>query len=77
MKNRRLRGHIAHSSVLAWRIPVMGGAWWAAVYGVEESRPRLKRLSSSSKGTHFHGGTVYVMMEAFLSPCRKDALLDK
>ena len=23
-----------HSSVLAWRIPGMGGAWWAAVYGV-------------------------------------------
>ena len=25
------------------------GAWWAAVYGVAQSRPRLKRLSSSSK----------------------------
>ena len=24
------------------------GAWWAAVYGVAESRTRLKRLSSSS-----------------------------
>ena len=35
-----------HSSVLAWRIP--GGAWWASVYGVAQSRTRLKRLSSSS-----------------------------
>ena len=25
-----------------------GGAWWAAVYGVQQSRTRLKRLSSSS-----------------------------
>ena len=25
------------------------GAWWAAVYGVAESRTRLKRLSSSSR----------------------------
>ena len=25
------------------------GAWWAAVYGVTQSRTRLKRLSSSSK----------------------------
>ena len=25
-----------------------GGAWWATVYGVAQSRPRLKRLSSSS-----------------------------
>ena len=33
------------SSVLAWRIP---GAWWAAVYGVTQSRTWLKRLSSSS-----------------------------
>ena len=36
-----------HSSVLAWRIPRDGGAWWAAVYGVAQSRTRLKRLSSS------------------------------
>ena len=28
--------------------PRDGGAWWAAVYGVAQSRPRLKRLSSSS-----------------------------
>ena len=25
-----------------------GGAWWAAVYGIAQSRTRLKRLSSSS-----------------------------
>ena len=25
-----------------------GGAWWAAVYGVAQSRTRLKRLSNSS-----------------------------
>ena len=24
------------------------GAWWAAIYGVAQSRTRLKRLSSSS-----------------------------
>ena len=28
--------------------PRDGGAWWAAVYGVAQSRPWLKRLSSSS-----------------------------
>ena len=27
-----------HSSGLAWRIPRTGGAWWAAVYGVAQSR---------------------------------------
>ena len=31
--------------------PRDGGAWWAAVYGVTQSRTRLKQLSSSSRGT--------------------------
>ena len=31
------------------------GAWWAAVYGVAQSRTRLKRLSSSST----HGSAVF------------------
>ena len=29
--------------------PRDGGAWWATVYGVTQSRTRLKRLSSSSR----------------------------
>ena len=29
--------------------PRDGGAWWAAVYGVAQSRTQLKRLSSSSR----------------------------
>ena len=28
-----------------------GGAWWAAIYGVAQSRTRLKRLSSSSSSS--------------------------
>ena len=31
--------------------PRDGGAWWAAVYGVSQSRTRLKRLSSSSSSS--------------------------
>ena len=31
--------------------PRDGGAWWAAVYGVTQSRTQLKRLSSSSNRT--------------------------
>ena len=35
------------------------GAWWAAVYGVAQSRTRLKRLSSSSSmHADFLGGSV-------------------
>ena len=32
--------------------PRDGGTWWAAVSGVAQSRTRLKRLSSSSRGTN-------------------------
>ena len=31
--------------------PRDGGAWWAAVYGVAQSRTRLKRLSSSGSSS--------------------------
>ena len=37
-----------HSSILAWRIPMENGAWWATVHGVTRSQTPLKQLSSSS-----------------------------
>ena len=40
-----------YSSVLAWRIPGMGEPGGLPVYGVAESRTRLKRLSSSSSSS--------------------------
>ena len=44
----------ANGSPLQWSCmenPRDGGAWWAAVYGVAQSRTRLKRLSSSSSSS--------------------------
>ena len=38
-----------HSSILAWRIPGTGKPGW--LYGVAQSRTRLKRLSSNSSST--------------------------
>ena len=38
--------------------PRDGGAWWAAVYGVAQSRTRLKRLSSSSSSKAFIKGRL-------------------
>ena len=35
-----------HSSILAWRIPMDRGAWWATVYRVAKSRTRLKQLNT-------------------------------
>ena len=40
-------GMATHSSVLAWRIPMDRGAWWATVHRVTKRQTRLKRL-----GTH-------------------------
>ena len=42
-----------HSSILARRIPVDRGAWWATVHGVTESQTRL-----SEQHFHFHPGPV-------------------
>ena len=38
--------------------PRDGGAWWAAVYGIAQSRTRLKRLSSSSSSAGFEASLV-------------------
>ena len=36
-----------HSSILAWRIPLEGGAWWATIHGVAKSRTRLSDFTHS------------------------------
>ena len=43
--------------------PRDGGAWWAAVYGVAQSRTRLKRLSSSI--------LFSIMVASFYNPIKK------
>ena len=37
------------------------GAWWAAVYGVAQSRTRLKRLSSSSSSILTWDFPIYIL----------------
>ena len=34
-------GMATHSSILAWRIPMDRGAWWATVHGVAKSQTQL------------------------------------
>ena len=41
-------GMATHSSILAWRILMDRGAWWATVYGVAKTQTRLKRLSTDT-----------------------------
>ena len=57
-----------HFSVLAWRIP--GTEWWwgglvAAIYGVAQSRTRLKQLSSSSTSSSIF---ISMILSQFIPP---------
>ena len=51
--------------------PRDGGAWWAAIYGVAQSRTRLKQLSSSSSSnllsTFFENKSYTSIKHIFLS----------
>ena len=44
-------GMATHSSILAWRIPMVRGAWWATVHGVTES-DTTERLSTAQQCLH-------------------------
>ena len=42
------KGMATHSSILAWRITIDRGAWWATVHRVAKSQTQLKQLSMQS-----------------------------
>ena len=48
--------------------PRDGGAWWAAVSGVAQSRTRLKRLSSSSRILQNLPANIMVVLGAVFTP---------
>ena len=43
------------------------GAWWAAVYGVAQSRTRLQRLSGSSSSSFIHGSCEKALVRQSVS----------
>ena len=51
-----------HSNILAWRIPMDRGAWWATVYGVTNGQTRLNNYAQHK---HFH----LILMLALFSYC--------
>ena len=46
--------------------PRDAGAWWVAIYGVAQSRARLKRLSNSSSGRHIFN--LVLLLATFVTP---------
>ena len=55
-----------HSSVLAWRIPGTGEPWWAVVYGVAQSRTRLKQQQQNNDRRNIHSLTFSSVSNCFL-----------
>ena len=51
-----------------------GGAWWAAVYGVAQSRTRLKPLSSSSSSIKVNTQSNGIKSPE-INPCAYDYML--
>ena len=51
--------------------PRDGGAWWAAVYGVAQSRTRLKWLSSSSSPSVLGSIVKYILSHSIIFCCIK------
>ena len=49
-------GLATHSSILAWRIPMDRGAWWAIVHRVPKNLTQLKQLHTHTH-THTHTRT--------------------
>ena len=45
------KGQATHSSILAWRVPMDRGAWWATVHGVAQSQTRLSGSAQHSTPT--------------------------
>ena len=44
-------GVAPHSSILAWRIPMDRGAWWATVHGVTKESDMTEQLKNNKVNT--------------------------
>ena len=62
-------GMATHSSILAWRIPMDRGAWWATVHGVAKKRTRLTNPFLSAFILLYKYMFVYIHPFVYLSVC--------
>ena len=57
-----------HSGILAWRIPMDRGAWWATVHGVTKSGTRLSR-AQQQLAEYIHCPKTSSVLCLFILPC--------
>ena len=63
-----------HSSILAWRIPMDRGAWWATVHAVTKSRTLLSDyiyICQSPPSNSSHPFSLYYSYSSTLAVCLK------
>ena len=53
-------GMATHSSMLAWRIPMVRGAWQATVHGVSKSWAQLSDWVHTHTQMHTHGLIIWM-----------------
>ena len=52
---------VTHSRILAWRIPLDIGTWWATAHGVSKESDMTKRLSTHAHiHTHTHAAVEHM-----------------
>ena len=70
-------GTATHSSILAWRIPMDRGAWWATDHGVSTSQIQLKRLSTHAWATPSHDTGLSTCMRYHIWTSQADCVEPK
>ena len=53
-----------HSSILAWRIPMDRGAWWATVHGVSESHTTEQLRTAQHRSIHVTANGIILFLMA-------------
>ena len=55
---------VPHSSTLAWKNPMGGRAWWAAVYGVAKSWTQLSNFTFTHRRRKWQPAPVFLPGES-------------
>ena len=64
-------GVATHSSILAWRIPMDGGAWRATFHGVTKSQTRLSEHSTTQELVSWFTDSIFFLCPHMVEGARE------